>query len=184
VKPDGRLISSTSLVQHPSASYCDPKRYVDALKIPGIVIPNRSDEEQAVPGADDQIAPPFARHKVSRGDLAIVYNPETRVWRGAIIYDTGPRELLGEGSLRLVLDLRASQQLPKSAIETNALGIAETNVLLFPGTAGQLGPGRTWTNEKIHGLASRLFKQWGGGTEMQALEKLAGCATEYKSRYH
>jgi Fungal chitosanase of glycosyl hydrolase group 75 len=183
VKPDGRLISSTSLVQHRSARYCDPKRYVDALRIPGIVVPNRSDEEQPVKGGDDQIAPPFARHGVFRGDLAVVYNPATRIWRGAIIYDTGPRELLGEGSLRLVLDLRADRRSPKSALETNDLGIDETNVLLFPGTAEKLGPGRTWTSEKIHTLASRLFNAWGGGTEVQAVEKLTACASEYRSRY-
>jgi hypothetical protein len=183
VRPDGRLVSSTSLVQHPLARYCDPKRFVDALKIPGIVVPNRSDKEEPVRGGDDQVAPPFARHGVSRGDLAVVYNPETRIWRGAIIYDTGPRELLGEGSLRLVLDLRADRHLPKSAVETNALGIDETNVVLFPGTAKRLGPGHTWTDEKIHTLASHLFKQWGGGTEAQAVGKLLACASEYKSRY-
>jgi Fungal chitosanase of glycosyl hydrolase group 75 len=183
VRPDGRLISSTSLVQHRLARYCNPKRYVDALKIPGIVVPNRADKEQPVRGGDDQVAPPFARHGVSRGDLAVVYNPETRIWRGAIIYDTGPRELLGEGSLRLVLDLRANRHHPKSAVETNALGIDETNVVLFPGTAKRLGPGRTWTDEKIHTLAINLFKQWGGGTETQAVDKLLACASEYKSRY-
>jgi hypothetical protein len=184
VRPDGRLISSTSLVQHPLARNCDPRRYVDAIRIPGIVIPSRSEEEPRVRKADHQIATPFARHGVSRGDLAMVYNPETRIWRGAIVYDTGPRQLLGEGSLRLALDLRADRRIPKSAVETNALGIEETNVVLFPGTAKQLGPGRTWTNDKIHTLATSYFKQWGGGTETQAVEKLIACASEYKSRYH
>jgi Fungal chitosanase of glycosyl hydrolase group 75 len=184
VKPDGRLISSTSLVQHRLARYCNPKRYVDALRIPGIVVPNRSEQERPVRKGDHQIAPPFARHGVSRGDLAMIYNPETKIWRGAIIYDTGPRDLLGEGSLRLVLDLKGDRRIPKSAVETNALGIDETNVVLFPGTAKRLGPGSSWTNDKVHTLATRLFREWGGGTEAQAVDKLLACASEYKSRYH
>jgi Fungal chitosanase of glycosyl hydrolase group 75 len=183
VRPDGKLISSTSLVQHPQAGHCNPKRYVDALRIPGIVVPNRSESEQPAHKGDHSVAPPFARRGVSRGDLAVVYNPETRIWRGAIIYDTGPRDLLGEGSLRLALDLRADHRIPKSGVETNALGISETNVVVFPGTAKRLGSGITWSNEKIHELASHLFTEWGGGTETQALDKLLACATEYRSRY-
>jgi hypothetical protein len=184
VKEDGRLVSATGLVQRPSARYCDPNRYIDALKLPGIVVPNRSDEEKSIAGADPEIAPPFAKRGVSRGDLAIVYNPESRIWRGAFIYDTGPRNLLGEGSLRLVLDLTGQKEVPTSAVETNALGIETTNVLLFPGTADRLGPGRTWTKEKIQTLATEQFKDWGGGTIPAALEKLLACAESYKSRYH
>jgi hypothetical protein len=184
VKRDGRLVSATSLVQRPDARYCDPDRYVDALKLPGIVVPNRADQEKPVKGADPEIAPPFAKRGVSRGDLAIVYNPETQIWKGAFIYDTGPRDLLGEGSLRLVLDLRAQNAIPTSALETNALGIDETNVLLFPGTAHRLGTGRTWTQQKIETLATEQFKSWGGGTIPAALEKLHACAESYKARYH
>jgi hypothetical protein len=183
VKADGRLVSATSLVQYRRAHYCDPKRYVDALKLPGIVVPNRADNEKPVRGRDQQVAPPFARRGVSRGDLAIVYNPETRIWRGAFIYDTGPRDLLGEGSLRLVLDLRKLHNVPKSAIEMNSLGIEETHVLLFPGTAKLLGPGRTWTRDKIHALATEQFEKWGQGTIPAALDKLSACADEYKSRF-
>jgi hypothetical protein len=183
-KNDGRLVSATSLVQYPDAKYCDPHRYVDALKLPGIVVPNRADEEKPVAGADEEIAPPFAKRGVSRGDLAIVYNPETRIWKGAFIYDTGPRDLLGEGSMRLILDLRGQQQVPTSAFETNSLGIEETHVLLFPGTAGRLGSGRTWTQEKIQILAAEQFENWGGGTIPTALEKLLVCADIYKSKYH
>jgi hypothetical protein len=181
---DGRLVSATSLVQYPGARHCDPKRYVDALKLPGIVIPNRASDETPVPRADKEVAPPFAERGVSRGDLAVVYNPETRIWKGAFLYDTGPRHLLGEGSMRLVLDLRAQQQVPTTAVETNSLGIDETHVLLFPGTARRLGSGRTWTHEKIQRLATEQFKNWGGGSTTAALEKLLACADAYKSKYH
>jgi hypothetical protein len=183
VKGDGRLISATSLVQYPKAPFCDPKRYVDALRFPGIVVPNRADNEKSARGGDEEVAPPFAKRGVSRGDLAVVYNPETRIWKGAFLYDTGPRELLGEGSLRLVLDLRAQEQIPTSGLETNALGIEETHVLLFPGTSKYLGAGHTWSQGKIQMLAAEQFRKWGGGTISSALDKLAACAETYKAKY-
>jgi hypothetical protein len=183
LKEDGRLISTTSLVQHPKARNCDPRRYIDALKLPGIVVPNRTADEKPTRGDDQEVAPPFARRGVSRGDLAIVYNPETRIWKGAFIYDTGPRHLLGEGSLRLVLDLRARPHAPTSALDTNSLGIVETNVLVFPGTAARLGPGRTWTQDKIQALAAEQFRKWAGGSESEALDKMLACAEHYKSKF-
>lgn len=183
VRKDGRLVSSTSLVQNTRAAACDPARYVDALKLPGIVLPNRAPAEKPVNGADPEIAPPFASRGVSRGDLAVVYNPETKIWKGAFIYDTGPRNLLGEGSVRLVLDLRGQDDLPASGDQTNSLGITETHVVVFPGTAKRLGPGKTWTKAKIQALAEAQFRKWGGGTIEGALNRLATCAAEYKAKF-
>jgi len=180
----GQLISSTSLVQYPKLSVCNPNRYVDALKLPGIVVPNITVDEQPVAGADPQVAPPFARNRVSRGDLAIVYNPKTKIWKGAFLYDTGPRHLLGEGSLRLVLDLWNRPKSPVSALETNSLGLVETYTVLFPGTARRMGPGATWTQDKIQRQATELLKAWGGGTVKGGLSKLLGCADAYKAKYH
>lgn len=182
VRAGGRLVASTSLIQDPKAGVCDPRRYVDALKLPGIVVPNRATSEKKG-GKDPEIAPPFAERGVSRGDLAVVYNPETKVWRGAFIYDTGPRNLLGEGSLRLVLDLWNKQTTPKTAVETNSLGIEETFVVLFPGTAKRVGPGRTWTQDKIQALASDLLKNWGGGSVDGGLARLLACAESYKTKF-
>jgi hypothetical protein len=180
---DGRLVSPTSLVRNPNARLCDPKRYVNALEFSGIVVPNRTKGEKPVRGADPEVAPPFARLGVSRGDLAIVYNPETRVWKGAFIYDTGPRRLLGEGSINLVMKLRNQEKSPTSALETNAIGIVETHTLVFPGTLKALGPRSTWTQQKIDTLAAWQFEKWGGGSIDGALGKLSACADAYKTRY-
>ncbi|MEO6946957.1 MAG: hypothetical protein ABI150_10375 [Nitrobacter sp.] len=184
IMKDGRLVSPTSLVQNPMARSCDPKRYIDALQLPGIVVPNRNNEtEKPARGVDQEVAPPFASRGVYRGDLAVAYNPETKIWKGAFIYDTGPRDLLGEGSLRLVLDLRDDHSVPTSGLQTNSLGIEETHVVVFPGTAKLIGHGRTWSRAKIQRLAEQQFKRWGGGTIAGALEKLASCAAEYKTRF-
>jgi hypothetical protein len=180
VTKTGRLISSTSLVLNPTARQCDPRRYLDARKFPGIVVPNTTPDDRTVDDADPVVAPPFSEHGVARGDLAVVYNPETGLWKGALLYDTGPRHLLGEGSLRLVMNLRGLKRVPTSAVETNSLGIVETVTVLFPGSAVDLGPRRTWTPEKIERAAAQRFKQWGGGTEKGALERLLNCAQDYK----
>jgi hypothetical protein len=182
VTKQGRLISSTSLVLNPLARRCDPRRYLDATKFPGIVVPNRESEDRAIDGdADPEVAPPFAERGVRRGDLAVVYNPETKIWKGAFLYDTGPRRLLGEGSIRLVMNLRGIKRVPKSGDETNSMALAESFTVLFPGSVSDLGPRQTWTPEKIERAAAARFKQWGGGTEEGALQRLLSCADEYKS---
>jgi len=178
----GRLTSATSLVLNPQARHCNQKRYLDAVKFPGIVVPNRSAEESPAEGADPEVAPPFAGRGVARGDLAVVYNPQTRIWKGALLYDTGPRHLLGEGSLRLVMSLRNFKRVPRSAVETNALGLVETYTVLFPGSASDLGPSMSWTPQKVEAAAAQRFKAWGGGTVQGALARLLSCAEDYRQR--
>jgi hypothetical protein len=182
VGPDGRLTSATSLVLQRRRPACDQRRYVDALSFPGIVVPNRARHEKPVPRADPEVAPPFARRGVRRGDLAVVYNPETDLWSGALLYDTGPRHLLGEGSIRLVMNLRGLREAPTSAVATNSIGIVETFTVLFPGSVADLGPGGTWSPEKVEQAARARFRAWGGGTIEGALQRLLACAAEYKSR--
>ncbi len=183
VTKQGRLISATSLVLNRQARRCDPKRYLDARKFPGIVVPNRdTDDGAAEEGADSEVAPPFAERGVRRGDLAVVYNPETKLWKGALLYDTGPRHLLGEGSIRLVMNLRGTKRVPTSGDETNSMALAESFTVLFPGSVSDLGPRQSWTPEKIERAAAEQFKQWGGGTEAGAVQRLLSCAEDYKQR--
>lgn len=182
VGPEGQLVSSTSLSRRAVANFCSQQRYFDALKFPGIVVPNRSDDEDSVQNADPEVAPPFAGRGVRRGDLAIAYNPATGIWKGALLYDTGPRELLGEGSIRLVMNLTGRKEVPTSAIETNSMGLVETYVLLFPRSVRDLGPEREWTPERVERAAARRFRQWGGGSVTSALKRLFACAEKYQAQ--
>jgi hypothetical protein len=183
VTDNGRLVSSTSLMFDPNMHPCNQRKYVDARKFPGFVVPNRTDEERVVENAtDDQVAPPFSERGVGRGDLAVVYNPDTGIWKGAMLYDTGPRHLLGEGSLRLVMNLRGMQRVPKTAVKLNSLGIVETFSVTFPGSAADMGPSSTWTPEKVEQAAAARFKEWGGGSLTGALERMFACSKEYKSQ--
>ena len=185
ITPTGRLVTSTSLVINPDLGPCNQKRYVNALKFPGIVVPNRAerDGEAGKDVVDPQVAPPFADRGIGRGDLAIVYNPATGLWKGAFLYDTGPRHLLGEGSLRLVLDLWGKSKAPRSAPETNSLGIVETFTVIFPGSVADLGPNSSWTPERVHQAATERFKAWGGGSLTAALQRMFSCAQQYKSEH-
>ena len=182
VTDNGRLISSTSLMFDPNMHPCNQRKYVDARKFPGFVVPNRTDDDRVVENADPEVAPPFSERGLARGDLAVVYNPDTGLWKGAMLYDTGPRHLLGEGSLRLVMNLRGLQQVPRTAVKLNSLGIVETFSVTFPGSAADLGPSSTWTPEKVEMAAAARFKAWGGGSLTGALERMFACAKEYKGQ--
>jgi len=178
----GRLTSATSLSRRAVSDLCSPKRYFDALKFPGIVVPNRSPDEESVAKGDPEVAPPFARRGVRRGDLAIAYNPATGIWKGAFLYDTGPREKLGEGSIRLVMNLMARKNAPRSGDETNSMTIPEVHYLLFPGSVRDLGPEKQWTPRRIERAAAERFRKWGGGSIAVALKRLSACADEYEQR--
>ena len=182
IGPTGSLVSATSLIRQTVPDLCSQRRYIDPLSFPGIVVPNRSTEEDPARNGDPEVAPPFANRGVKRGDLAIAYNPSTGIWKGALLYDTGPRELLGEGSIRLVMNLSGRKQIPTSAIETNSMGIIETYVLLFPGSGRDLGPEREWTPERVERAAMRRFRKWGGGSTANALKRMFACAETYNTR--
>jgi len=178
----GRLVSTTSLSRPAASDYCSQSRYFDALEFPGIVVPNRAEGEAAIPNADPEVAPPFAARGVRRGDLAIVYNPATGIWKGAFLYDTGPRKKLGEGSVRLVMNLTGRKRPPRSASETNSMSLPETFFLLFPGSVSDLGAEQDWTPERIETAAAGRFKEWGGGSLATALKRLLACADEHSIR--
>jgi hypothetical protein len=184
VTDGGRLVSSTSLQLNPNLHPCNQRRYIDARKFPGFVVPNRVSDERAVENATDaEVAPPFSERGVGRGDLAVVYNPDTGLWKGALLYDTGPRHLLGEGSLRLVMNLRGLREVPKTAVKLNSLGIVETFSVTFPGSVADLGPSSTWTPGKIEAAAATRFKAWGGGSFTGALQRMFACAQRYKTEH-
>jgi hypothetical protein len=180
-KEDGKLVSSTALVIKSGADACDQSGYVDALRFPGIVIPKRDDEESKTDGTDGGIAPPFAKLGTRRGDLAVAYNPKTKRWRGAFVFDTGPRQKLGEGSVRLIMNLTGAAA-PTTAEASNSMGIKESYVVLFPGSVADLGDRKNWTPELVEKMAMARFKAWGGGTIKGALSRLQSCAADYKDQ--
>lgn len=148
----GHYISATALYDE-TKKRTDPKRYVDSIEIPYVVLPENNDKEFL------KIA------KVKLGDLAVVYNTKNNKLAYAIFADTslffagGIEEYrFGEGSIALAnaLDVPSS---PKQG------GIADgIFYLFFPGS----GNGKPKTIAQINNQGAKLFKQWGGIEQIQA----------------
>lgn len=129
----GYYISMTALADR-SKPANDPTRYVDASKIPFIVLPGT-----------------MARGLVARpGDFAVVFNRQNGKSSYAIFGDVGPSDRIGEGSIALAENL---------GIRSNARnGGARGGVLylVFPGS----GNGRPRTIEEINAEGEKLLAAW------------------------
>jgi hypothetical protein len=179
--PKGELVSTTSLTLKKTNDECDQGNYLDATLFPGIVLPRRAKGEKAAPKTDRAIAPPFAVRGARLGDLAIVYSTKSDTWKGALVFDTGPRKDLGEGSVALIVNLTGQPQ-PTTAEMTNKMAIAETYVVLFPGSVEDIGDKKDWTPKLIEDAAASRFMKWGNGSLDAAKQRLLACAKEYKKK--
>lgn len=131
----GYYISMTALADR-SKPWNDPARYVDASKIPFIVLP----------GA-------MARGLGARpGDFAVVFNQRNGKGSYAIFGDVGPSDRIGEGSIALAenLDIRSDAR--------NGGARRGIVYLVFPGS----GNGRPRTVEEINGEGEKLLAAWEG----------------------
>lgn len=157
----GFYVSPTSLCDH-TYSCRDPRRYVDATKIPYVVLPKN-------------IRDLVNAGVLKLGDVALVLrtaNPQQRVY--AIYADVGPKvnpdsdTLFGEGSVRL------AQALGHEPF--NAKGKACRNIpggvfyVVFPGS----GKGKPLAVEEIDALGAQAFQTWGGEEALYQAMKMAG----------
>jgi hypothetical protein len=126
-------VSATALADH-SKAVKDPARYVDASKIPFIVLPG---------GMARQIG-------ARPGDFAVVFNQRNGKSSFAIFGDVGPIDRIGEGSVALAENL---------GIRSNARnGGARGGILylVFPGS----GNGRPRTLDEIDTEGRKLLQAW------------------------
>jgi hypothetical protein len=137
----GYYISTTALADR-SKPWNDPTRYVDASKIPFIVLP----------GA-------MARGVGARpGDFAVVFNQRNGKSSYAIFGDVGPSDRIGEGSIALAenLDIRSDAR--------NGGARSGIVYLVFPGS----GNGRPRTIEEINSEGEKLLTAWEGSVVQAA----------------
>ena len=92
----GWYVSQTSLYSDLYAD-TDPRKYVDAEKIPYIVLPTEL----------------FKLSKAEIGDMAYAFYPNTNKGSYAILADEGPTGLLGEGSIFLAKTLGIADVNPR-----------------------------------------------------------------------
>lgn len=137
----GYYVSATALADR-SKPVNDPTRYVDASKIPFIVLPG---------GMARQIG-------ARPGDFAIVFNQQNGKSSYAIFGDIGPADRIGEGSVALAENL---------GIRSNARnGGARGGILylVFPGS----GNGQPRTADEINVESEKFLETWGGIPQLTA----------------
>jgi hypothetical protein len=137
----GYYVSATDLVDRTKV-LSDPSRYVDASKIPYVVLPS---------GMEKQVA-------AHPGDFAIVFNLQNLKSSPAIFADTGPTDRIGEGSIALAENLGLWSDARYGG---TARGIL---YLVFPGS----GSGNPRPIGEIKAEAEKLFQDWGGNSQLTA----------------
>jgi len=128
----GYYISCTSLADRTKPPL-DPTRFVDASKIPYVVLPREIAFESGT----------------RLGDFAVVMNMRTGAWSYAIFADVGT---FGEGSIALADNLGIWSDARRGGWRGGVLYV------VFPGT----GNGQPRAVDDINQLAGKAFQDWGG----------------------
>jgi hypothetical protein len=147
----GYYVSTTSLEDAGISNDANPKKYVDARKIPYIVLPG-------------EVA---GRFGIRLGDFAVVANRRNGrfAYAYAIYADVGPPGKLGEGSVALAKALRLPSNPRGGGVEDGVW------FLIFPGSGR--GPGKLRTLKEINRSGARLYKTWGGNQRLRACDNSA-----------
>lgn len=93
----GMYIAATSLRDH-SKNPHDPTAYVDASKIPYLVVPGEVIED----------------HEIHVGDVGLCYNVATKLWAAGIVADVGPHRHYGEGSICMAKTIGIKNASPRN----------------------------------------------------------------------
>jgi Fungal chitosanase of glycosyl hydrolase group 75 len=129
----GYYVSATALADR-SKPVNDPTRYVDASRIPFIVLPGG-----------------MARQLGARpGDFAAAFNQRSGKFSFAIFGDVGPYDRIGEGSVALAENLGIRSDARNGGARRGIL------YLVFPGS----GNGRPRTIEEINAEGQKLVQDW------------------------
>jgi hypothetical protein len=137
----GFYVSATALVDR-TRPVNDPLRYVDASKIPYVVLPGGT-----------------ARQLGARpGDFSLVLNRRNDRISYAIFGDVGPPDRIGEGSVALAENLGIRSDARNGGARGAIL------YLIFPGS----GEGRPRSIEEINAESEKLFQAWGGLNQLAA----------------
>ncbi len=129
----GYYVSATALADR-AKPVNDPTRYVDASKIPFVVLPGG-----------------MARQLGARpGDFAVVFDQRNGKFSYAIFGDIGPYDRIGEGSMALAENLGIRSDARNGGARRGIL------YLVFPGS----GNGRPRTIEEINAEGQKLVQDW------------------------
>jgi hypothetical protein len=131
----GYYVSATALADR-SKPVNDPTRYVDASRIPFVVLPGG-----------------MARQLGARpGDFAVVFNQRNGKSSYAIFGDVGPYDRIGEGSVALAENLGIRSDARNGGTRRGIL------YLVFPGSGNR----EPRTIEEISAEGQKLLQEWEG----------------------
>ncbi len=140
----GYFISTTA---HSNKDYKlnDPRRYVDANNIPYIVLPKKNSGSAEL------------------GDFAFIIDKKTGLTCPAIYSEVGPRDSIGELSIKAA-DILKIPSNPRKG------GVSRKDILyiVFPGS----GNGKPRSLDEIIANATNLFEDWGGLNKVNGLPDL------------
>jgi Fungal chitosanase of glycosyl hydrolase group 75 len=134
----GYYISCTSLADR-TKKPLDPTRFVDASRIPYVVLPREVAFESGT----------------RLGDFAVVMNLRSGAWSYAIFADIGT---FGEGSVALANNLGIWSDARRGGRRGGVL------YLVFPGS----GNGQPRSIDEIDELAGKAFQDWGGAERLNS----------------
>jgi hypothetical protein len=143
---DGFYVSQVARAMNPSKPVCDPEHWVDALRIPAIVLP--IDARMEAQG-------------VRLHDLAIIRLP-TGKRVGAIVGDTNPKKI-GEATVIANMRLRDQTAPPANYRQTLRLKFetsAGAEYVVFPGTKSLLPNLSNASDPDIQAKAAELFERF------------------------
>jgi hypothetical protein len=140
---DGFYVSQVARAMDSSKSVCDPDHWVDALRIPAIVLP--FDARMKAKG-------------VQLHDLAIVRGTDGK-WVGAIVGDTNPAKI-GEATVITHMRLKGETQPPANYRSVLKLKIASAQYVVFPGTRALIPNLSNASDPDIQVKAKELFEKF------------------------
>ena len=144
----GFYVSTTSLQQADITNLRDPRKYINATKVPYIALPSDF----------------AARFNISLGDLAVVINQANGRYAYAIFADVGPKGRIGEGSIALAKQLGIPANPRHDSVEAGII------YLIFPASA--LSSERGITARRVKSSAARLYHRWGGTQRLRSCDLL------------
>lgn len=149
---DGYYVSQVARALDASKPVCDPEHWVDALRIPAIVLP--LDNRMKATG-------------VQLHDLAIIRLPNGKQV-GAIVGDTNPN-VIGEATVITNMKLSGMTAVPANYRATVALQIPAAEYIVFPGTKGAISKLSNDSNGDIQSEAQKLSDTFKLGERAQPL---------------
>jgi hypothetical protein len=149
----GKAYITTTTLTVPETRAGTQRHWVDATKIPYVVLPRFLTGE----------------YGVAPGDLAVVYRPRTDAVAFGVFGDAGD---VGEASVKLHRDLGNEATTKRNGVTRANKGIHDPVVtLVFPGINVQGSPDAETWNRGIQQSGAATLEKWGGRARLQECGK-------------